>query len=247
MERITKPRKPNESRNVFTEGIDYFKTGKSSIWCPGDKFTLKFLDKTNITGKWLNLAAGDGRYNLNLLKKAELVVASDIDESALSKLWHTTPEIYRNKLKTKAFNVIKKFPFANNSFDGIFSAGTLHLFQKKMLIKIFSEIDRVLKPKGKVIIDFAVDIRRVGRDGETITFGNEPLYTMDEARMLLKDIFKNYRIRMYESETEEEYPQANPPYRFSCRFILVFGKEDNISKKKFDILSPGSNLNISGR
>src|SRR3989344_1657398 len=101
----TKPRKPEQNKYIFTEGIDYSKTEKTSIWGVGDKDTLELLKKIEIRGKWLNLAAGDGRYNLNLLEKADSVVASDIDESALDKLWQNTPEQFKSKLKTKVFDI----------------------------------------------------------------------------------------------------------------------------------------------
>ena len=84
MKKITKHHKPEEDEYIFTEGINYFETSKVSIWGTGDKDTLELLKKVEIRGKWLNLAAGDGRYNLNLLEKADFVVASDIDD-CLSK------------------------------------------------------------------------------------------------------------------------------------------------------------------
>lgn len=221
MKKIIKPYKPREDKYIFTEGINYFETGKVSIWGTGDKDTLKLLKKIEIRGKWLNLAAGDGRYNLNLLKKADFVVASDIDASALSKLWHNTPEKYRTKLDTKVFDITKKFPFENNSFDGVFCTGTLHLFPKEILRKIFLEIDRVLKSNGRVIIDFATDIKRISPDGKLITFGNEPLYTLEEAKTTLKNLFKNYEVKMYESEVIGDFQKANSPYTLNCKFIIV--------------------------
>ena len=159
MKKVTKPCKPDNKGFIFTEGINYFATGETSIWGIGDKETLKLLYQEEIKGKWLNLAAGDGRYNLNLLKKADFVVASDIDESALSKLWHTTPESYRTKLEIKVFDITKSIPFDDASFDGIFCAGILHLFPRDIFRKIFYEMDRILKPNGKIIIDFATDIK----------------------------------------------------------------------------------------
>ncbi|MFH1420395.1 MAG: class I SAM-dependent methyltransferase [Candidatus Aenigmatarchaeota archaeon] len=206
---------------IFTEGIDYFKTGKSSIWGHGDKKTLQLLKKIRISGQWLNLAAGDGRYNNILLEKADFVTAADIDASALSKLWHNTPEKYRKKLDTKVFDVTKSFPFENNSFDGIFCTGTLHLFSKEVLERIISEIDRVLKPSGKVIIDFAADIRRIAPNGKSIIFGKEPLYTMKDAKITLRELFKNYKTKIHESEVMEDFEGANPPYMLTCRFVIL--------------------------
>ncbi len=136
MKKITKVHKPKENKYIFTEGINYFETGKTSIWGTGDKDTLELLRKIKIHGKCLNLAAGDGRYNLNLLKKTNFVLASDIDEGALSKLLHNTPKKYKKKLDTKAFDITKKFPFESGQFDSIFCTGTLHLFPKKVLQQI---------------------------------------------------------------------------------------------------------------
>lgn len=222
MIKITKPCKPDNKKCIFTEGINYFNTGETSIWGEGDKETLEFLDKEEVKGIWLNLAAGDGRYNLNLLKKAGSVVASDIDESALSKLYYKTPEKYRLKLEIKVFNMTKTFPFSDASFDGIFCAGVLHLFPRDIFRKIFYEMDRILKPKGKIIIDFATDIKRISPDGKLIVFGDEPQYTLDEAKELLKDVFKKYKIRIHELQVfEEEFKAADPPYKFSSKGVLL--------------------------
>jgi len=151
MKRATKLCIPEEDKYIFTEGIDYSKTGETSIWGPGDEDTLRLLKNTEIHGKWLNLAAGDWGYTSNLLKKADFVIASDIDESALNKLWQNTPKRYVKKLETKVFNITKSFPFENNEFDGVFCTGTLHLFPKNILQIIFLEINRVLKPHGRII------------------------------------------------------------------------------------------------
>ncbi|MBI4144141.1 class I SAM-dependent methyltransferase [Candidatus Woesearchaeota archaeon] len=215
-------RKPEQDQHIFSEGIDYSKTEKTSIWGTGDKDTLELLKKTEIRGRWLNLAAGDGRYNLTLLEKANYVVASDIDESALNKLRQNTPNTLKPKLKTEVFDITKKFPFENNSFDGVFCTGTLHIFSREILESIIIEIDRVLKYGGKVLIDFAADVKRIRWDGKPYIIKDEPKYTLAEARTTLKDSFRKYKIKMYESDVPEELlKEANPPYKFSCNFILL--------------------------
>lgn len=221
MRKIIKLCKPQEEKYIFTEGIDYSKTGKTSIWGSGDKDTLELLDKLEIRGRWLNLAAGDWGYISILLKKADFVVASDIDESALSKLRQNTPKQYVKKLATKVFNITKRFPFGNNAFDGVFCTGTLHLFPKDILQKIVFEINRVLKPQGIIVIDFATDIKRVLSTGKLITFGKEPLYTLVEAKIVLRKLFKDYKMKMYESDVPEYFVKTKPPYKFSSKFILL--------------------------
>lgn len=227
MERIRKPTKAREGRHIFTEEIDYFTTGRTSIWGRGDSDTLRLLGRIKIHGKWLNLAAGDGRYNMKLLEKADSVVASDVDESALSKLWHMTPEKYRKKLEIKIFDITKKFPFERNSFDGVFCTGALHLFPKKVLGKIISEIDRILKPTGSIVLDFATDIKRISPDGKLITFGNEPLYSLEKAKATLKGLFRKYRLELRVSEVVEDFEAANPPYRLNCKFLILVADKKN--------------------
>ena len=220
--KTTKPREPEEDKYIFAEGIDYSKTETTSIWGTGDKDTLELLKKIGIRGKWLNLAAGDGRYNLNLLEKADFVVASDIDESALNKLWQNTPDDFKTKLQTKVFDITKKFPFENNSFDGMFCTGTLHLFPKEILRQIFSEMDRILKPDGRILIDFATDIRRILLDGKLYIRKSEPQYKNEEAAKFLKELLKNYKVQIVESEVpEEEIKTRGFVYKFSCKFILL--------------------------
>lgn len=218
----------NEKRYIFTEGIDYLSTGKPSIWGEGEKETLEVMSKTEFNGKWMNLAAGDGRYNNILLEKASGVVAADLDPGALEKLKNNTPNNLRKKIKTKVFNILDPFPFRNEFFDGIFSTGTLHLFPESKLIKIFKEIDRVIKPKGNIFIDFATDIKRVLPGGRLRTKENETSYTIKEAKELLKKLLPNYSLKMIESEVSKEIVKIGKfQYAFSCRFILVIGKKSD--------------------
>lgn len=221
MKKITDHHESDEEY-IHTEGIDYFKTGKDSIWGPGDKDTLELLRNTDIHGKWLNLAAGDGRYNVNLLKKADLVVASDLDESALSKLWHNTPEEYRTKLTTKVFDLTKKFPFEDESFEGVFCTSTLHYFPEKVLQGIFLEIDRILKKRGRLIVEFATDMKRVFPDGNLYIRKSEPLYTFEEAVSLLRKLLKNYEVHITESAVlPEQVKTEHLEYTLSCRLIII--------------------------
>ena len=216
-----KSRKRKEHKYSFTEKIDYSKTGEKSIWGSGDKETLEILNNLEVKGKWLNLAAGDGRYNQNLLKKADCVLASDIDEDALQKLQRTASENYKHKLDVKAFDITKTFPLDDNSFDGVFCTGILHLFPKDVLKKIALEIDRVLRPNGKIVIDFVADGERKRLNGKIIKSRGRPTYTLIEAKKMLEDIFKTYRIKMYVSELVDDLQKTDPPYTLNCKFIIL--------------------------
>ena len=227
MRLVVAPHKPDARKCIFTEGIIYFETSTKSIWGAGDKITLEYLDSAQISGKWLNLAAGDGRYNTELLRKADFVVASDIDECALSKLRHVTSREHKMKLQTSVFDIAHEFPFEDCSFDGVFCTGTLHLFPQKILQKLLNEIDRVVKPGGKIILDFATDVKRVQSNGKLYARKSDPQYTLDSAEKLLAETFKNYSIQLKKSEViDEEFRTKKRAYKFSCNFILLSGEKN---------------------
>jgi len=219
-----KPRKPNQAKYIFSEGIDYLKTGKRSIWGKGDRETLDFLNKAPLHGKWLNLAAGDGRYNTLLLKKVDCLISSDIEKSALIKLRRNTPKTLRNKLRMSVFDITRKFPLRDSFFDGVLCFGTLHLFPMRILQKIVKEIKRVLRPGGIVIIDFPTHIKRYRFDGKPYVIRGEPHYSNTTAKMTLQRLFTGYHIKMIQGNiSPESYPRANPPYTYSSKFILFTG------------------------
>jgi ubiquinone/menaquinone biosynthesis C-methylase UbiE len=215
--------KPNEQENIFTDEIDYAKTGNNSVWGDEDKATNDLI-KTIKGGKWLNLCAGDGRFNLHLLERAEQVTAADIDPSALQKLYRITPLELIKKLATRSMNVTMPFPFETETIDGIFCSGTLHLFPKDIFKRIFQEMDRVLKHNGKMIIDFATDIERRYPDGSLWIVKNEPNYSLQEALAFLQNIFQDYSVQIVTDKVEPEKVQlGDKEYMFSSNFILIQG------------------------
>ncbi len=221
-----KPVKPNEHKFWHTEGIDYLQTGRRSIWGGGDPQTLKVLKPMRLHGTWLQLAAGDGRYNSLLLRKVDKLIASDIDASALEKSRRNVPLKYKKKFSTKVFDITKKFPTPSSSLDGIFSVGTLHLFSEPVLKKIAKEIIRVLKPEGIVFIDFATHTKRIRLDGKPYVVTGEPPYTNAIAEKTLRKVFPKCTIKFWKgSIPKESYPRANPPYSYESKFLIMLAKK----------------------
>jgi ubiquinone/menaquinone biosynthesis C-methylase UbiE len=213
---------PNEKEYIYTDGIDYKKTSNGSIWGTEEESTKTLLKKTKLTGKWLNLCAGDGRFNNLLLSKADTVIAADIDKSALKKLVRVTPKNLVDKLKIRVVNVVDHFPFSDQSFNGIFCVGTLHLFPEPVLEKIFQEMDRILKPGGLIIIDYAADIKRELPSGKLWVVKNEPNTTIEHAEDFLREVFCDYTIDILIDKSEpEEVILTDRQYVFSCQFVLL--------------------------
>lgn len=226
MKKYTKPEIPNPSKYIFTEGINYSNTGKKSIWGKGDQATLGFLKHYHIEGNWLNVAAGDGRYSKELLKKANSLIVIDFDIGALSKLWFNLIKSQRNRIKCKKCNIVQKLPFKKNSFDGLFCTGILHLFPKQILIKkIFPEFKRVVKNNGIIIIDFATNIQRRYPNGKLHwSYKNEPRYDLIGSKMWLKKEFPKIET-LITSEVKDDLTKIkNIGYNFYCKFVLLTAK-----------------------
>jgi len=241
--------KPDDAKLIFTEDIDYRTTGKKSIWGGGYKETAYLLslgvENPVRGGRWLNLAAGDGRYNTLLLEHADSVIVNDIDISALQKLRKTTPKKYLGeltlgqkvqknilrqhisepnpKLHTVAFNLGHNFPLEDKSIDGIFCAGLLHLFPRENLKNISDEMRRILKPGGRYVLEFPADIQRIAKDGHLIIFGDEPNYSVPEAEAFLDELYgKGISVVCpIAQEVVEEFPNANPPFTFHANVLIV--------------------------
>lgn len=213
---------PNEKENIFTDDINYAATSDDSVWGTEDPATLELVQKTDIRGTWLDLCAGDGRFVRKLLQKVDHLVAIDIDEGALQKIFRITPDDLKPKLSTQVANVVKSLPFEDATFDGIFCVGTLHLFPKEVFKNIFQELNRILKPGGRMIIDFATDIRRTYADGSLWIVENEPNYTLEEALSFLKGVFQDYTISIHTDSVEpEKVTLDDKEYLFTSNFILI--------------------------
>ncbi len=224
---MAKPFKADESNYIFTEGIDYSKTSKSSIWGEEDSSTKNMLKRlVKPDSKWVNLASGDGRYNTLILQTASEVTDIDIDEGALEKLYENTPTEIQHKLVLKSFNIIEPFPLLSNSYDGLFSSGTLYLFPEEIFINIAREISRILKVGGYLALEWAINIKRVSPKGESVIFGTEPLYDKDKAIQVTQKAFPNFQLKYLDGEKiYSNEREANPPYEFYCETLLLEGKK----------------------
>jgi ubiquinone/menaquinone biosynthesis C-methylase UbiE len=195
-----------------------------SKWGYEEVETVESIKKAKFQGKVLNLAAGYGRFNNLLLKQADSVVAIDIDENEISSLIKDCPSNLRDKLSTVVADITKKLPFEENSFDGIFCTGTLHLFDKQIIKSIISEITRILKPNGKIVIDFATDIKRVKKDGQLVTFEGEGNYKIKEAIKMFDELLRGFNIQLKDGIIKDLFLKEEN-YTFNCNFIVIYGKK----------------------
>lgn len=150
-------------------------------------------------------------------------MACDIDKSSLSKLWHLTPKNLRKNLSVQQFNINNTFPHPSSFFDIVFCTGVLHLFSEKDLNNhIFPEFRRVLKKSGRVILDFAYDIKRIHPNGKMhYAYPGEKIYTKPEAEKLIKRNFPKVKKMIFSFVHDDLTKTTGLGYDFSCGFLVA--------------------------
>tara|TARA_Y100001978_G_scaffold160086_1_gene146128 strand:- start:985 stop:1935 length:951 start_codon:yes stop_codon:yes gene_type:complete len=138
-----------EKKSLETWGKDLHKASKKNKVGHINTFNKKFVEFPNIlSGDVLEVGCGtgaDAEY-ISSFSKVENIVALDIGENckeiAIQNLNNT-------KLKVVRANCLN-IPFKNEQFRFVFSYGVIHHTSNPL--KALREINRVLKPKGKVYL-----------------------------------------------------------------------------------------------
>jgi ubiquinone/menaquinone biosynthesis C-methylase UbiE len=136
-----------------------------------DKFKRKLRDRGWIetdqiinsgisSGTALEIGPGPGYVGLEWLKrtKGTRLTGLEISPAMIGVAEKNAGEYaLSDRVKYVQHNAVNKFPFPDNSFDGVFANESLHEWENPK--SIFDEIHRVLKPGGRYFIsDFRRDI-----------------------------------------------------------------------------------------
>ena len=115
-----------------------------------ERHILKNLDRIGFTGKRvLEIGLGQGADAEQIVRRDGIYTGVDLTEESVKRVR------MRFSLKNLPFSNIEQtsaleLPFADNSFDIVFSHGVLHHIPE--IGKVQSEIARVLDPDGKLIV-----------------------------------------------------------------------------------------------
>ena len=94
----------------------------------------------------LHAGCGGGPVDVNLHERAR-ITAVDISPSALDLYRRSNPGAEEVRHAD-----ILNLPFANETFDGAYNLGVVEHFDREQLRRALSELRRVLKPKGKLVV-----------------------------------------------------------------------------------------------
>jgi SAM-dependent methyltransferase len=166
-----------------------------------------------------------GRYSNTLLNYADEVVACDNDERALNKLPRLTASQLKAKLKIQNFNLTEPFPIADSSLDGCLCAATLHIFVPKVVRFVISELMRVVRDAGQMIIDFGTDTKRTLPDGNLYIYPGEVPYSTEKGRQLLGECFRGQDYELIDDELGSEQTNIGTlSYVYSSHVLVVTRK-----------------------
>lgn len=111
-----------------------------------------FLSQHKSEERVLEVACGTGHTSSLLIEMGLKPVSCDLTIAMINKAKSRFSNSDKMPvfIETNAMNL----PFEDNTFDTLISTRFLHLFNEQDQIKLFSEMHRVLKPGGELIIDF---------------------------------------------------------------------------------------------
>lgn len=101
----------------------------------------------------LDIPCGTGRLTIGLAHCCEEVVAGDISTRMLGI---AREKVHRGSVANVTFLQVngRRLPFAENIFDTIICFNFLHLIPNDQKSEFLTEFSRVLKPSGKLIVEF---------------------------------------------------------------------------------------------
>ena len=168
----------------------------------------------------LDLGCGGGNNTLYLINKGKSVIACDQSEKAMAMIQKNFPEVK----ETKCFNMLDGLSFTEHSFEVVIADLCLHYFTEKDTLRIISEIERILVPKGHLLmrVNSVNDVNHGAGQGVEI----EPHLYETETGMLkryfdeadIKRFFKDYDIKYLKEETMSRYKLEKKLYRVCARF-----------------------------
>lgn len=135
--------------------------------------------------KILDAGCGEGRNLIYFIRNDYQVYGIDKDEDSIQMLKHLIKSINKEyPLDRFVAGKVEEMPYEQHEFDAMISSAVLHFAEnQEHFINMFTEMDRVLKPKGILFARMATDI---GMKDKIKSMGNGKFFLPDgSVRFLL--------------------------------------------------------------
>jgi 16S rRNA G966 N2-methylase RsmD len=147
-----------------------------------------------IEAKILDVAGGDGRYALALAKEGHNVTVTDIDSRALEAAQRRAEALpqHSGNVTTVQVDVLSEQgldQFRGQGFDASLNAAFLYLAPPEIAKDIFRRTALALRIGGLAIIQFSTNLERMTKEGKSLIGREEYLYSEDEGRKVLSDMY----------------------------------------------------------
>lgn len=175
-------------------------------WQHWEKFIADLQGK-----RVLDMGCGTGDASRYMAEKGLNVVGIDLSEEMLSIARKQPASIEWVK------GDICACPFGDAEFDGIILSYTLNHLNERMFHKVMAEVERLLKPRGKILLVYHVGV------GEIVM--PEPLdsdlsiYYHFWNRKSLETYFKDYNLEFYFQRRSQDISELE-----NDKAIVIYGK-----------------------
>ena len=145
----------------------------------------------------LDVGCGDGRHTILIEKNGGRAIGIDLSKNMLEE----AKSLYSNGDFRKMD--MRKLLFDDNSFDGIWTSGSIYHVTKSEARKVIREFRRVLKMNGVVAVSFKLG-HGEGMEANPKSYSGSPRYFAYYTRDGMREIFGSFGFEELESCT---YPE----------------------------------------
>ena len=140
----------------------------------------------------LDVGCGDGRHCAIIEKNQAKAVGIDLSESMLQESRTLFPEGDFRKMD------MRRQLFDDDSFDGIWSSGSIYHVTKADVRTVIAEFARVLKTDGVIAFNFKLG-EGEGLDQNPKSYGGSPRYFAYYTEREMKELFEGSGFRQLDS------------------------------------------------